>query len=376
MSEKYLGESINKLGFGLMRLPMNGEAIDMEQTKKMVDIFMENGFTYFDTAYVYIGGKSEVALKEAVTDRYPRESFQAATKLPIWECKSKEDMEKAFQTSLDRAGLDYYDFYLIHALNAGTFKVAEEIDAWGYLRELKAQGKIKNMGFSFHDSAEVLDRELAKHHEETDFIQLQINYVDWESESIESRKCYEVARKYDIPVIVMEPVKGGSLANLVPDVEKIFKDAAPDKSPASWAMRYAASMDGIITVLSGMSNIEQIEDNCKSMKDFTPLSDDERATIDKAVDVLNSMPTIPCTACKYCVEGCPQKIDIPEMFSTMNNATLFDMQKQQKERYNGFVTANKGKASDCIECGACEDQCPQHIKIIEELKNAVKMFED
>ncbi len=373
MAEKYLGESIKKLGFGLMRLPMKGEEIDIEQVKKMADTFMSKGFTYFDTAYVYIGGKSEVALKEAVVDRYPRESFQCATKLPLWDLKAPEEMEKIFQESLDRAGLSYYDFYLLHALNKDAAQKAEELGAWDFIKGLKEQGRAKHIGFSFHDSAQVLDEILTKH-PEAEFVQLQINYADWDSESVQSRLCYETAIKHGKPVIIMEPVKGGSLATMTPQVQKLFKEAAPELSVPSWAVRYAASLEGIVTVLSGMSTEEQLNDNVSYMEDFQPLSDGEREVVKKAVDILNSTPTIPCTGCKYCVDGCPQKINIPGIFSAMNNYTLYNNEAGAKGNYKHAVSEG-GKASDCVQCGNCEAHCPQHIEIIETLKKCAAALE-
>ena len=238
MADRYLGESIKKLGFGLMRLPMLGEEIDIEQVKKMADTFMSKGFTYFDTAYVYIGGKSEVALKEAVVDRYPRDSFQCATKLPLWDLMGAAEMESTFQESLDRAGLKYYDFYLLHAMDHTKVKKADEIDAWGFMKRIKEEGRAKHIGFSFHDSAEVLEGILASH-PEMEFVQLQINYADWEDDNVQSRKCYEVARKYNVPVIIMEPVKGGSLATMPEEIQKLYREANPELSVPSWAVRYA-----------------------------------------------------------------------------------------------------------------------------------------
>ena len=373
MAEKYLGESIKKLGFGLMRLPMKGEEIDIEQVKKMADTFIAKGFTYFDTAYVYIGGKSEAALKEAVVDRYPRDSFQCASKLPLWDLKDKADMERVFQESLTRAGLEYYDFYLLHALNKDSAQKAEDLGAWEFMKSIKEQGRAKHIGFSFHDSAEVLDDILTKH-PEAEFVQLQINYADWDSENVQSRLCYETARKHDKPVIIMEPVKGGSLATMTPEVQKLFKDANPNLSVPSWAVRFAASLEGLVTVLSGMSTEEQLNDNVSYMENFQPLSESEQGVIKQAVEILNSIPTIPCTACKYCVDGCPQKINIPGIFSVMNNLTLYNNKEGAKGSYQ-HTTAEGGKASDCIQCGSCQAHCPQHIEIIETLKKAAAALE-
>ena len=373
MAEKYLGESIKNLGFGLMRLPMLGDEIDIEQTKRMVDTFMAKGFTYFDTAYVYIGGKSEVALKEAVVDRYPRASFHCATKLPLWDLMGAAEMESTFQESLDRAGLKYYDFYLLHAMDHTKVKKADEIDAWGFMKRIKEEGRAKHIGFSFHDSAEVLEGILASH-PEMEFVQLQINYADWEDDNVQSRKCYEVARKYNVPVIIMEPVKGGSLATMPEEIQKLYREANPELSVPSWAVRYAASLDGVITVLSGMSNEEQLNDNVSYMENFQPLSDAERETVQKAVEILNTLPTIPCTGCKYCVDGCPQKINIPGIFEAMNEYILYNNLERAKHSYENAVKEG-GKASDCIQCGACEAHCPQHIGIIETLEKAAATLE-
>ena len=373
MADRYLGESIKKLGFGLMRLPMLGEEIDIEQVKKMADTFMSKGFTYFDTAYVYIGGKSEVALKEAVVDRYPRDSFQCATKLPLWDLMGAAEMESTFQESLDRAGLKYYDFYLLHAMDHTKVKKADEIDAWGFMKRIKEEGRAKHIGFSFHDSAEVLEGILASH-PEMEFVQLQINYADWEDDNVQSRKCYEVARKYNVPVIIMEPVKGGSLATMPEEIQKLYREANPELSGPSWAVRYAASLDGVITVLSGMSNEEQLNDNVSYMENFQPLSDAERETVQKAVEILNTLPTIPCTGCKYCVDGCPQKINIPGIFEAMNEYILYNNLERAKHSYKNAVKEG-GKASDCIQCGACEAHCPQHIGIIETLEKAAATLE-
>lgn len=373
MADNYLGESIKKLGFGLMRLPMKGDVIDIEQTKKMADTFLSKGFTYFDTAWVYIGGTSEVALKEAVVDRYPRDSFQCASKLPLWVCDKPEDMRRVAQESLDRAGLSYYDFYLLHAMNKERFDLADKLGAWKFMEQWKAEGKAKHIGLSFHDTADVLDEALTNH-PEMEFVQLQINYKDWEDEGVQSRKCYEVARKHNKPVIIMEPVKGGALATMPPEVQDLFRSANPELSVPSWAVRYAASLEGVVTVLSGMSDEAQLNDNVSYMEHFEPLSDGERGTIQKAVKILDSLPTIPCTKCKYCVDGCPQKINIPEIFAAMNDFTLYNNEAGAKRSY-GNAVKDCGKASDCIQCGACEGQCPQHIEIIECLKKAAAALE-
>ena len=370
----YLGENIKNLGFGLMRLPMIGDEVDVEQMKVMVDKFLAAGFTYFDTAYGYIGGKSEKAVKEALVDRYPRESFQLATKLPAWAgAKNAEEAKQMFYTSLERTGAGYFDFYLLHNLGNERTKVFEDFGIWEYAKELKEKGLIKHLGFSMHDTADALE-EVLKKHPEAEFVQLQINYADWESESVQSRKCYEVCRKYGKPVVIMEPVKGGNLATLPESVAKVFNEANPEVSQSSWAIRFAASLEGLVTVLSGMSNIAQMEDNLKTMSDFQPLTDDERKVIDKAVEAMNAIEKIPCTKCEYCVKDCKQQINIPGIFGAMNTLLVYGNEASAKSSY-GWATKEKGKASDCLACGQCESACPQHISIIEELKKCAAKFE-
>ncbi len=370
----YLGEDIGKLGFGLMRLPMLGSEVDLEQTKAMVDYFLKNGFTYFDTAYGYISGKSEEAIKKALIDRYPRESFQLATKLPAWAgAKNAEEAKEMFWTSLKRTGAGYFDFYLLHNLGGERTKVFDDFGIWDFLLEQKAKGLIKHLGFSFHDKAEVLEKILAKH-PEMEFVQLQINYADWESLQVESRKCYEVARKYNKPIIIMEPVKGGALSNLPSNIASIMKAAKPNASLSSWAIRYAASLEGLITVLSGMSNLEQLEDNISSMVDFKPLNQEEQMVIEKVQEELSKIPQVPCTACDYCTEGCPMEIGIPDIFRAMNSYLVYNDISSAKRSY-GFATKNKGMASQCISCGQCEAACPQSISITEELARASALLE-
>lgn len=364
---------IKKLGFGLMRLPMKGDAVDIEQTKEMVDLFLSKGFTYFDTAWGYLDGKSEEAAKIALVDRHPRESFQLATKLPAWCASTEEEAKAMFETSLQRTGAGYFDFFLLHNLGNQRSKAFDDFHIWDFLAEKKEQGLIRRLGFSMHDKAEELDKVLSAH-PEMDFVQLQINYADWESLTVESRKCYETARRHNKPVVVMEPVKGGSLASLPEKITAIFKEAAPDRSLPSWAIRYAASLDGVLTVLSGMSSLAQMEDNLQTMEDFRPLTEAEYKVIDKAREALDAMPQVPCTACGYCEKGCVQRVAIPGIFRAMNNYMIYGNKEGAEGNY-AWETRNGGLASKCIQCGACEDVCPQHIKITEELVKAKEIFE-
>jgi predicted aldo/keto reductase-like oxidoreductase len=376
-----IDEKVAKLGFGLMRLPMLNEAINMAETQYMIDLFMENGFSYFDTAYVYMGGKSEETARSILVNRYPRDSFQLATKMPVWLLKKTSDMDRIFNEQLQRTGTGYFDFYLLHGLSSvvsdrfpssNTAK-ADEFGAWDFLKRIKQEGRAKHTGFSFHDSAEVLDRLLCEH-PETEFVQLQINYADWEDVVIQSRACYETARKHGKPVIVMESVKGGTLANLRPDIAALFKEAKPALSLASWAIRYAASFEGIITVLSGMSNIEQMRDNVSFMGDFKPLDDTEKALVEKAAEELRKIPLIGCTGCRYCVDDCPQNINIPKAFELVNDYRIYKNIVYSKYRYKNGM-AQGGKAADCVECGSCINYCPQKLEIPALLKEAVSLFE-
>ena len=368
----YLGENIRKLGFGLMRLPqLEDKTIDIEQTKQMVDLFMEAGFTYFDTAWAYAG--SEDAIRQALVERYPRDKFQLATKNAAWiNCKTREDATAQFETSLKQTGAGYFDFYLLHNLGEMRTKYFDEFGLWDWVQEKKAQGLIKHAGFSFHSTPEELEAILTEH-PEMEFVQLQINYADWENPAIQSRSCYEVARKHGKPVIIMEPVKGGMLATPPASVEKILKDAEPESSAASWAVRFAASLEGIITVLSGMSNVAQMEDNLSYMKTFEGLSEKEKETLKKAQEKLKKIPLIPCTTCNYCAKVCPKEIGISGSFTAMNYLTLYGSKEQALHQENWLVGSHGRKsATECVKCGKCEEVCPQHIKIRDELEKVTE----
>lgn len=369
-----------KLGFGLMRLPRldpNDEgSIDLEQTKQMVDTFLQRGFTYFDTAWMYCAFKSENAVKEALTSRHPRESYTLATKLHAAYLHSLDDRDAIFNTQREKTGVEYFDYYLLHDVGAEHYEIYKKYDCFAWIAEKKRQGLIKHMGFSFHDTADVLDKILTEH-PEMEFVQLQVNYLDWDSEGVQSRKCYEVATKHGKPVIVMEPVKGGTLAKLPAAAEKLLRQADPGASIPSWAVRFAASLPNVKMVLSGMSSTEQLLDNTGYMQDFAPLTQQEQAVIAQAVDSINASIAIPCTGCSYCTEGCPMHIAIPKYFS-LYNAEMQELKEKDftsQGTYYDNLTLTFGKASDCIACGQCESVCPQHLPIIENLKRVAKQFE-
>lgn len=366
---------IPKLGFGLMRLPKTADGkIDIERSAHMVDEVLANGFYYFDTAYVYDGGDSERAVKEILTKRHPREEWCLATKLPGTRVKVKEDRDRMFNEQLDRTGAGYFDFYLLHGINKNNLVTFEEMDCFNWALDKKAQGLIRHVGFSFHDTPELLD-EILTRHPEMEFVQLQINYKDWEADNVQSRGVYEVARKHNKPIVVMEPVKGGSLAVLKDEIGAEMKKVRPEASYASWALRYVNSLDGLLTILSGMSDENQSADNIATMKNFEPLTEEDRKVIDNVVDAMNRIPTVACTGCKYCVEGCPQKIMIPEIISHLNACRVYGYTPSVGRRYNMMLDTGAGKASDCVECGQCEDICPQHLKVIDIMKEAVDMIE-
>ena len=365
MIDEELVRSMPRLGFGLMRLPradVEKDQIDIPQTCRMVDAFLAAGGKYFDSAYVYNG--SEEAAKAALTSRYPRDSYFITSKLNV-NAKGITDESSAkaeFEESLRREGVDYIDFYLLHAVSSRSLPKFDKWHLWDFVRDLKAQGKIRHYGFSFHDKAEVLDKILTDH-PDVEFVQLQLNYADWESLSVQSRLCYETARKHGKPIVVMEPIKGGTLADPPKPVKELLHAANPDASYASWAIRFVASLPGILTVLSGMSDMQQMEDNLSYMKDFKPLTEEERDVIRKAQDILETIEQIPCTGCHYCTGGCPEHINIPDIFSAMNLKLIYDNEVQAKRKYSFQVGNGHGGAGDCIHCGQCEIQCPQKIHI-------------
>ncbi len=371
-----------KLGFGLMRLPVldgqpKSKNIDIEQMKQMVDYFLDNGFTYFDTAWMYMSFESENAARVALVERYPRESFTLASKLHEGYFDTLEGRDEVFNKQLEKTGAGYFDYYLLHGIDEGKIGKYEEFKCFEWLQEKKAAGLVKHAGFSYHDKPELLDRILTDH-PEVEFVQLQLNYLDWESNWVQSRGCYEVCVKHGKPVIVMEPVKGGSLATIPDEGKKIFDALDPAMSVPSWAIRFAASLDNVMVVLSGMSSTEQMKDNVSYMKDFKPLTDEQRDACFKVADIINSQTAIACTGCAYCTEGCPQQIPIPKYFSIYNEDMREDLEKKGwTVNFTNYelIAKKAGKASDCVECGQCEDVCPQHLTIISYLKDVAKHYE-
>lgn len=366
-----------KLGFGLMRLPKleDGTTIDIEQTKEMVDLFLDAGYTYFDTAYVYDSGASEEAARKALVERYPRDRFTLATKLNAWLGKPDEETaKKQLDVSMERLGTDYIDYYLLHALQMNTRSIYERYKLWDFIREQKAKGKVKHWGFSFHATPEMLD-ELLTENPDAEFVQLQINYADWENANIASKACHEVARKHGKQIVVMEPVKGGMLANPPQEIVDLFREAEPDRSCASWALRFAVHQEGIITVLSGMSDVAQMKDNIASLKGFTKMSDRELEIIAKAQEIIRNSGAIPCTGCSYCVKGCPAHINIPDVFRAINVMRIYKDRAQADRRYYFATLGKNAKAEACVACGQCEGACPQGLPVIDLLKEGAEIFD-
>lgn len=367
-----------KLGFGLMRLPLTDAndkgSIDIEALKEMVDTFMEQGFTYFDTAWMYCAFKSENAVKEALIDRYPRDRYTLTTKLHASYLKTKEDRDRIFEEQRQKTGVDYFDYYLIHAIDQELYSIYNEMDCFNWLIEKKKQGFVKHIGFSYHDSAEFLDQVLTEH-PEMEFVQLQMNYLDWESAEVQSRKCYEVASKHGKPVIVMEPVKGGTLADVPAEVRESFAAYHPDLSVPSWAIRFVASLDNVAMVLSGMSNMEQLMDNISYMKEFVPMNAEETELVHKAAEMIKDSIAIPCTGCSYCTEGCPMQIAIPDLFRVYNKSKRGEITDVEANEEYRQLTESGGKARECLACGQCQVACPQHLEIINYLKDVAKCME-
>lgn len=368
---------MKNLGFGLMRLPLlnkeDPKSVDMEQFKEMVDAFLAEGFTYFDTAYMYHAYQSEHCVREALVKRHPRESFLLASKLPSMFLKEEGDQERIFAEQLEKCGVEYFDYYLIHCLDTENYEKATKFDSFGFVSNLKKEGKVRKMGFSFHDTAEVLDQ-ILNDHPEVDFVQIQLNYMDWESDAVQSRKCHEVCLKHKKQIIVMEPVKGGMLANVPARVQSLFGTHHADWSAASWAIRFAASCENVFMVLSGMSNMDQLRDNMSYMKEFEPMASADTELLWEAVKIINEDIAVACTACRYCVEGCPKQIEIPKYFALYNALQSASDPGALKKEYVE-LTKLYGKASDCISCRKCMKACPQHIRIVAALKNVAKAFE-
>ncbi len=366
--------SMPKLGFGLMRLPERDGNIDLTAVCDMADRYMAAGLNYFDTAYVYHGGKSEVAARECIVKRYPRDSFFLATKLPAWCMKAPEDRDRIFGEQLERTGAGYFDFYLLHSIEEGNnYDTYERLDCFEWGLQKKRERKIRHFGFSFHGTPELLERVLDKH-PEIEFVQIQLNYADWDNPVVSSGRLYNILHERNIPMIVMEPVKGGTLANPSPEILDMFGAARPGKSAASWAFRFVGSLGGVMTILSGMSNAEQMDDNLGTFKNFEPLSDDERKLIHKAADILHGADMIGCTACRYCCDGCPAGIMIPDIFRTLNAVTMYKEDWRAKNYYNANI-APTARASGCIGCGQCESVCPQHLEIRALLQKAAEHFD-
>ena len=370
-----------KLGFGLMRLPKtdpnDATSMDIPHIQQMVDEYMAHGFNYFDTAWMYMGGKSAEVIKKCLVGKYPRESYTVTNKLPDYILHSEEDCQKVFDAQLEMSGLDYFDYYLIHDTNAASIGNFEKYHCFEFVEGLLDKGLVKHIGLSHHDGPDLLEQLLIKH-PRIEFVQLQINYLDWDSLGVRARECYEVAVKYGKKILIMEPVKGGTLAQVPEEAEKLFKEAEPDMSVSSWAIRYAASIPEVYMVLSGMSNLDQLRDNMSYMEDFKPLDEKEQEIVKKATDIINSTIAIPCTGCDYCAVDCPMNVQISRVFS-LYNADLqeadFKPWSSHEELYENLaLTEGMGVASDCIECGNCESHCPQHLEIRQYLKDVAEHF--
>ena len=369
--KRYFHLNDQKFGFGCMRLPMVGDKVDIPQFKEMVDAFIAKGFIYFDTAHGYINGQSETAIKEALTSRYPREAYTLTDKLTEPYFHKEEDIVPFFESQLEACGVTYFDFYLMHAQNARNYEHFKRCNAYNVAASLKKQGKIKHVGISFHDSAEVLDRILSEQ-PAIEVVQIQYNYRDYDDMAIQSKACFDVCVKHHKPVIIMEPIKGGTLINLTQEAKKLVSDAG--LTPQNLALRFAASPEEVMMVLSGMSSIEQMNDNLSFMKDVKPLSEEEFNLTRRIVDILGNKSIIQCTGCRYCIDGCPRHISIPNLFALLNSKRAFN-ERNANTYYKNITSEGHGKASECIKCGRCESSCPQHLKIRDLLVEVAEEFE-
>lgn len=367
---------MKKLGFGLMRLPQTDmddpSAVDMEKAKELVDRFIENGFSYFDSAYVYHGGMSENIFGELVASRYPREVYKIATKMPVFLIKEEDEFEKIFEEQLGRCRVDYFDYYFLHSLDEEVYDTELCKKSFDFIKKKHTEGKIKHLCFSFHDNAQVLDRILSEH-EEIEMVLLQINYLDWEDENVQSKLCYDVCRRYGKKIAVMEPLKGGALANIPKEAKKIFEEKDAGRSCASWGIRFAESLEGVEVVLSGMGSMEQLEENMRITDNVQLFDENDKAAVKKAADIIRASIAVPCTSCRYCADGCPAGINIPEYFSVYNKQSQFGLMSSYREKFKS-ISEKGGKLSDCIACGQCEAHCPQHLDIIKELKKVESIF--
>ena len=369
-----------KLGFGCMRLPLqipeDPVSFDYPLIEELFDRFLARGFTYFDTAYTYHGYHGEEAVRRALVERHPRNRFQLATKLPLRDFRDEEDLEKIFEEQLTSCGVDYFDFYLLHNMGHNVYAKCEQYHAFDFVRRKQQEGKIRVVGMSFHDTPELLDEILTKYGDRLDFVQLQVNYIDWEQPNVQSRRCLDVAWQHQKPVTVMEPCKGGTLVKIPARAEQLLKDFAPDRSVASWAMRFAASQKGVFRVLSGMNTREQVEDNADALDPFQPLTAEEMEVIRQVRQIISSNTAIACTACEYCTHGCPKNIAIPAYFALYNSVRRRTGSfSSQHVYYNNTVLAGHGRASDCIGCGKCEQACPQHLTIRAYLADVADVFD-